>query len=43
MALDCNSIAAEELKRLRDIQRLMQALVLVFRGSLDGLKLEEIL
>lgn len=41
--MDCEEIANEELKRLRDIQRLLQALVIVLQGSLDSLGLEETL
>jgi len=41
MALDCTAVATEELKRLRDIQRLLQALYLVVMPSLDGVGLEE--
>lgn len=43
MALNCEEVASEELKRLRDIQRLLQALVIALFGTLDGLNLEEIL
>lgn len=41
MALNCEEVASEELKRLRDIQRLLQALVTVLYGSLDCVSLEE--
>lgn len=41
MAIKCEEVASEELKRLRDIQRLLQALVIVLMGSLDGVSLEE--
>lgn len=43
MALNCEEVASEELKRLRDIQRLLQALVIALFGTLDGLNLEEVL
>lgn len=43
MAIDCNSVAQEELKRLRDIQRLLQALVVALMGSLESVNLEEVL
>lgn len=43
MAINCEEVASEELKRLRDIQRLLQALTIVLFGSLDGLNLEEVL
>lgn len=43
MALNCEEVAAEELKRLRDIQRLLQALVIALMGSLNGVVLEEVL
>lgn len=43
MALNCENVANEELKRLRDIQRLLQALVIALMGSLDGVALEEVL
>lgn len=43
MALNCEEVAAEELKRLRDIQRLLQALVIALMGSLDSVALEEVL
>ncbi|HUH42675.1 MAG TPA: hypothetical protein VLZ29_06120 [Sulfurimonas sp.] len=43
MSLNCEAVASEELKRLRDIQRLLQALVIALMGSLDGVHLEEIL
>ena len=43
MALNCEQTAAEELKRLRDIQRLLQALYKAMMGSLDGVSLEETL
>lgn len=42
MALDCESVASEELKRLRDIQRLLQALVVALMGELSVV-LEEVL
>lgn len=41
MAINCENVANEELKRLRDIQRLLQALVIALMGSLDGVSLEE--
>lgn len=43
MAIDCQSAVEEELKRLRDIQRLLQALTVALFGSLDSLNLEEVL
>lgn len=43
MSLDCESVASEELKRLRDIQRLLQVLVIALMGTLDGVSLEEVL
>lgn len=43
MAIDCEVVANEELKRLRDIQRLLQALVIALYGSLNGITLEEVL
>lgn len=43
MAINCDQVAAEELKRLRDIQRLLQALCVAF-GSVSVLsRLEEVL
>lgn len=41
MAINCEEVASEELKRLRDVQRLLQALVIALMGSLDGVNLEE--
>lgn len=41
--MDCNEIAQEELKRLRDIQRLLQALVSVYYGDVNSIGLEEVL
>ena len=43
MALNCVEVANEELKRLRDIQRLLQGLYVALMSSLDGLGLEEVL
>jgi hypothetical protein len=43
MAINCEVVASEELKRLRDIQRLLQALVLALSGTLEPLNLEEVL
>lgn len=43
MAIDCEEVANEELKRLRDIQRLLQALVIALFGTLEGVNLEEVL
>jgi len=43
MPIDCNLVAQEELKRLRDIQRLLQALCLALYGSIDSVGLEEVL
>lgn len=43
MAVNCEDFANEELKRLRDIQRLLQALVIALMGTLDGVALEEVL
>lgn len=43
MAINCETVVAEELKRLRDIQRLLQALVIALMGSLNGVSLEEVL
>ena len=40
MALDCTAVATEELKRLRDIQRLLQKLCVALYGTLDGVGLE---
>lgn len=34
MAINCDEVAAEELKRLRDQQRLLQMLVIGIYGSL---------
>lgn len=43
MAINCDQVAAEELKRLRDIQRLLQALCVAL-GSVSVLsELEEVL
>ena len=43
MAIDCESVASEELKRLRDIQRLLQALFIALFGDLSSVTLEEVL
>lgn len=45
MAINCEVVAAEELKRLRDIQRLLQFLAKALGGSsaLATLGLEQIL
>lgn len=45
MAIDCDAVAQEELKRLRDIQRLLQFLAKALGGSsaLATIGLEEIL
>ena len=43
MALNCEQVASEELKRLRDIQRLLQTLVIALFGTLVGVNLEEVL
>ncbi len=43
MGINCEDVANEELKRLRDIQRLLQALAIALYGTLDGLNLEEVL
>lgn len=43
MAINCDALATEELKRLRDIQRLLQALVIALYGKLDSVNLEEVL
>lgn len=43
MALDCEVVASEELKRLRDIQRLLQSLVIALFGDLSSVSLEEVL
>lgn len=43
MALNCENIADEELKRLRDIQRLLQTLVIALMGDLSMVELEEVL
>lgn len=43
MAINCEEVAAEELKRLKDIQRLLQVLVIALYGSLDTVNLEEVL
>ncbi|MFA6195653.1 MAG: hypothetical protein WC656_03300 [Sulfurimonas sp.] len=43
MALDCEIVSAEELKRLRDVQRLLQRVVIGLEGTLDNAGLEEIL
>lgn len=43
MSMSCEALAAEELKRLRDIQRLLQGLYKALMGSLDGVTLEETL
>lgn len=42
MSLNCEELASEELKRLRDIQRLLQALIIAIQGSLN-IQLEEVL
>ena len=41
MGLDCQIVADEELKRLRDIQRLLQCLVIAIMGDLECVALEE--
>jgi hypothetical protein len=41
MALNCDEVAALELKRLHDIQVLLQSLVTLFGGNLDVLNLQE--
>lgn len=43
MAIDCTAVATEELKRLHDIQVLMQALVTALGGQalLNSLPLQE--
>ena len=43
--MDCNQVAEEELKRLRDIQRLLQFLAKKVGGSsvLQSIGLEEVL
>lgn len=41
--MDCNAVAEEELKRLRDIQRLLQAIAKIVIPDLSVLGLEEIL
>lgn len=41
--ITCDEILSEELKRLRDIQRLLQVLVIALYGSLDSVNLEEVL
>jgi len=41
MAINCELVAQEELKRLRDIQRLLQALCIALYGTVDSLNLEE--
>ena len=43
MAINCENVADEELKRLRDIQRLLQTLVIALFGTLEGVNLEDIL
>lgn len=43
MDINCEDVALEELKRLRDIQRLLQALVIALMGTLDNVGLEETL
>lgn len=43
MALDCENVASEELKRLRDIQRLLQALLIAILGDLSSVSLEQTL
>lgn len=43
MAIDCTVVATEELKRLRDIQRLLQALCKALGSNLDNIGLEQIL
>lgn len=43
MPLDCTAVATEELKRLRDIQRLLQKLCIALYGTLDNIGLEETL
>lgn len=43
MSVNCEAVASEELKRLRDIQRILQALYKIINGSLDGVNLEEVL
>lgn len=41
MAIDCQTVANEELKRLRDIQRLLQKLCIALYGTLDDVGLEQ--
>lgn len=41
--MSCEEIALEELKLLRDNQRLLQALVIAILGNLDSVNLEEVL
>lgn len=43
MALNCELVASEELKCLRDIQRLLQAQVVLLAGDLNAIGLEDIL
>lgn len=41
--MDCNLVAQEELKRLRDVQRLLQALVIALGFDINSIGLEEVL
>ncbi|MDD5156873.1 hypothetical protein [Sulfurimonas sp.] len=43
MAINCEDMALEELTRLRDIQRLLQSLVIALMGDLSSVSLEQIL
>lgn len=41
--LECKAVVDEELSRLQDIQRLLQALVEIFHGDIDSLGLDSII
>lgn len=41
--LECQAVVNEELSRLQDIQRLLQALVLIFHGDIEALGLKSVL
>lgn len=43
MAINCELVASEELKRLRDIQRLLRGLCVALGVNISSLGLEEIL
>lgn len=41
--LECQAVVNEELSRLRDIQRLLQAIAVVFVGDLSSIVLEKVI